>query len=306
MWFKQAQLFKLESRGVVNSEELEDQLKKLSFTPCPSGLPLSQGWISPNDEEDSLVYSAPGFLLICLQTEAKLLPASIIRQKLNEKIKEIKSTQDRKVSYKERNDLKQEIYRELLPRAFGAVYRDYAFIDTKNNWLILDTNSPKNTEKFVEFFKRSLNEIKIMSPEIKNPSPILTRWLLDGDHPKSLSIEDTCVLVDPKQPERKIRIQRQDLAANCVQPLLKNNLEVSQIKMTWDERVTFILKNDLTLQSLQYQDSVVELSGEYKGGHKNDAEEGSFKADFFIMSGILTKMFSEFLKVFAKKTDKQA
>ena len=302
MWFKQAQLLKFEEKGSFDAEELESHLERLPFTPCPSGLPISQGWISPTDEENApLVYTAKEFLLICLQTEAKLLPAKMLRQKLNEKVKEIQLTQNRKVSYKEKNAIKQEGYNKLLPQAFGVLYRDYAFIDTLNNRLILNTNSPKNTEKFIEFFKRSLNKIKIMSPEIKNLSPILTRWLLDGNHPKSINIEDTCVLQDPKQPERKIRIQRQDLAAHCVQPLLKDNFEVSQIKMTWNDQVTFILKNDLTLQSLQYQDSVVELSGEYKGGSKNDSEEGSFKADFFIMSGILTKMFSELLKVFAKK-----
>ncbi len=295
MWFKQAQLFRFEENS-LDTKKLEEQLGTLQFTPCPAGLPISHGWIPPSNEDSSLVYLVKDFLLICLQTEAKLLPASIVRQKLNEKIKEIKLTQDRKISYKERNILKQEIYRELLPQAFGVLYRDYALIDTKNNWLILDTNSPKNTDSFITFFKRSLNKIKITSPEIKQLSPILTKWLLDGNHPKSLNIEDTCVLQDPKQPERKIRIQHQDLAANCVQPLLKNNFEVSQIKMTWNEQVTFVLKNDFTFQSLQYQDSVIEASKE----GKNDTEEGSFRTDFFIMSGLLTKMFQEFLKVFIK------
>jgi DNA recombination-dependent growth factor C len=52
---------------------------------------------------------------------------------------------------------------------------------------------------------------------------------------------------------------------------------------------------------LQYQDSVVEL----RNADKNDTEEGSFRADFFIMSGLLTKMFQEFLKIFAKTSDKK-
>lgn len=300
MWFKQAQLFKLENS--LSALELEGYLEQLPFTPCPSGLPISQGWISPTDEEDaSLVYTAKEFLLLCLQTEAKLLPAKILRQKLNEKVKEIQLAQDRKVSYKEKNSIKQEVYNELLPKAFGAIYRDYAFIDTKNNWLILNTNSTKNTESFVSFFKRSLSKIKIAPPETKKLSPILTDWLLNDSQPKALNIEDACVLRDPKQEERVIRIQKQDLSANYVQSLIKNNFEVSQIKVAWNDQVTFVLKNDFTLQSLQYQDTLVESSTD-----KNDSEEGSFKADFFIMSGVLTKMFSELLKVFTKTTDKKA
>jgi recombination associated protein RdgC len=302
MWFKQAQIFKFEENNSFSAEELEGQLEQLPFTPCPSGLPISQGWMSPTEEEDeSLVFSVPGFLLICLQTEAKLLPAKIVRQKLNEKVKEIQLKQDRKVPYKEKNILKQAIYNELLPKAFGAIYRTYAFIDTKNNWLILDTNNAKNTENFITFFKRSLNKIKIAPPEVKKLSPILTDWLLNNSQPKSLNIEDACVLQDPKKVERITRIQKQDLSAKYVQALLKNNFEISQMKMTWNDQITFVLKNDFTFQSLQYQDSVVELSDE----DKNDAEEGSFKADFFIMSGVLTKMLQEFLKVFAKSADKK-
>jgi len=66
--------------------------------------------------------------------------------------------------------------------------------------------------------------------------------------------------------------------------------------MTWNEQVTFVLKNDFTLQSIQYHDSIVEISET----DKKDKEENSFRADFFIMSGILTKMLLELLKIFAK------
>jgi len=72
------------------------------------------------------------------------------------------------------------------------------------------------------------------------------------------------------------------------------------MKMAWNDQVTFVLKNDFTLQSLQYQDTLVESSDEGKN------EEESFSADFFIMCGVLTKMFSELLKVFTKTTDKKA
>jgi len=225
------------------------------------------------------------------------LPAKILRQKLNEKIKEIQLVQDRKVSYKEKNSIKQEIYNGLLPKAFGVIYRDYALIDTKNNWLILNTNSAKNTESFVAFFKRSLSKVKIAPPEIKKLSPILTGWLLNNNQPKALNIEDACVLQDSKQEGRVTRIQKQDLSASYVQSLIKSNFEISQMKVAWNDQVTFVLKNDFTFQSLQYQDTLVESAED-----KNDSEEACFKADFFIMSGVLTKIFSELLKVFAKNS----
>ena len=189
MWFKQAQLFKLENS--LGALELEGYLEQLPFTPCPSGLPISQGWISPTDEEAaSLVYTAKEFLLVCLQTEAKLLPAKILRQKLNEKVKEIQLAQDRKVSYKEKNSIKQEVYNELLPKAFGVIYRDYAIIDTKNNWLILGTTNAAKTEQFISLFKRSVSE-KIRAFEFNKPSPIITHWLKNKSNPIAFSFAST-------------------------------------------------------------------------------------------------------------------
>lgn len=305
MWFKQAQLFKFENRFNFNAEKLEDRLDQLRFTPCLSALPFSQGWVSPIDDTDDnapLVYSAPGFLLFCFQTEEKLLPIAIVNQKLKEQVRKIELEQDRKVPYKEKNILKQEIYNKLLPQAFGKLTRNHAFIDIKNNRLILDTNNQKRTEKFISFFKRSLGNIKIISPATKKLSPLLTRWLINKNCPTTLSIEDACVLQDPEQPNRNVRIQHQDLSASCVQALLKDNLEISQIKMTWKDQITFVLKNDFTLQSLQYQDALTEESNRDKA----DIEEGIFRADFFIMSGTLTKMFKELLEIFTKTGSNQS
>ena len=304
MWFKQVQLFKFENKFPFDAQELEGQLEQLTFTPCLPSFSVSQGWAPPTneDEEDAkLVFAIPGFLLICLQVEEKILPSAVVHQQLKKQIKEIESTQNRKVSYKERNLLKQRIYQELLPQAFGKITRNYAIIDIKNKWLILSTNNPKRTENFISFFKRSLNEIKMAPPELKKISPILTDWLLNGKYPESLNIEDACTLQDPKQVKRSVKIERQDLSVNYVQILLKSNFEVSQLKITWSDQITFTLKNDFTLQSLQYQDSEIELQNE----NESDADEGeNFQADFFIMTGALTKIFQDLLRIFERSPDK--
>lgn len=313
MWFKQAQLFKFENKFPYNAKDLTSQLEQLTFTPCPAHLFTSQGWVSPIDRDNApLVHTIQGFMLICLQIEEKVLPPTIINQKLNEQIKEFESSKERKISIKEKNWLKQGVYNTLLPQAFGKLTRNYALIDIKNNWLILNTNNQKKVENFISFFKRSLNDIKIICPETKKLSPILTRWLLNKNYPETLKIEDACVFYDPQQLRRTISIQHQDLSASYVQAILKNGFEVSQIKMIWNDQVTFVLKNDFTLQSLQYHDSIIELANERPADTnrtnkiKETEEEEKFDADFFIMTGVLTQIFQDFLSVFAKTVNKKA
>lgn len=294
MWFKKAQIFKFTEKVNFAVDGLQEQLRQLEFTPCPAGLPASQGWIAPSDESEDLVYAAGDFLLICLQVETKILPASVVTQSLKERVKLIESKQERKLSYKERTALKQAIYNELLPQAFSKLMREYAFIDLKNNCLILNTNNTKNTQNFLTFFRRCIDNVKPVAFEAKKIPQILTNWLVSNQYPTEFKIEDACVLQDPKQKERNIRIKQQDLSVGYIKELIQNNYIVTQIKLTWSDQITFMLKHDFTLQSLQYSDSVIELTED----DQSNSQEANFRTDFFIMSGILSKMMQELVQVF--------
>ncbi len=67
MWFKQAQLLG-QLKAKISAYALEEKLAQLLFSPCLPHLPVSQGWVSPTDQE-ALVYSVNNTLLICLQTD---------------------------------------------------------------------------------------------------------------------------------------------------------------------------------------------------------------------------------------------
>lgn len=88
MWFKQVQLFQLlESAPTYKAEDLQQKLEPLRFTSCLPSLFFSAGWVAPFAEEEALLVQAvPGYLLICLQIEEKILPAAVVRQALDEKI----------------------------------------------------------------------------------------------------------------------------------------------------------------------------------------------------------------------------
>lgn len=109
MWFKQASIFKFAKPLKIAQSDLSEALSPLSFTPCLPSLPSSMGWVSPIDQADSqLVYGSKRFWMICLQLEEKLLPAGVIRQALEEKLKRLKKRISRsawkgKAKFKRRN-----------------------------------------------------------------------------------------------------------------------------------------------------------------------------------------------------------
>ena len=168
MWFKQAQLFKLKNIISYNPENLSIQLNPFVFHPCLANLPMSQGWVPPMEEEGApLVHAACDFMMICLQIEEKILPSSVVKQKTKEEIKKIESAREQKVLSKEKSELRQKVYNELLPKAFCKITKIYAYFDTKNNWIILNTINAKKTEMFISFLKKSLEGEQFVSPELK-------------------------------------------------------------------------------------------------------------------------------------------
>ncbi len=303
MWFKQIQAFQLTEAIKHNAAELEKKLEQLSFTPCPPNLPSSIGWASPTDEDNApLVYAANKKMLICLQIEEKLLPATIIRQKLKEKIKEIESTREHHISGQEKRTLKGDIYYSLIPKAFGKIKKLYAYIDTENNLLLLNSASSKRMKEFVSFFKKTCPDIKIKPPELKKLSNVMANWLQNDSAPQSLTIENACVFQDTNNQSRTIRCKQQNLFAPSMQALLKDGCEVSQMSFTWNDRVTFTLKDDFTLQSLTYQETVLELAKESSPIDVQNKQEkqDQFEADFIIMSAAISKLLTDLLILFIK------
>ncbi len=292
MWFKQVQLFELTKALAYSPDKLAEQLESMAFTSCLPSLPSAHGWVSPLDIEGApLVQAMNGYMMICLQIEEKILPATVIRQELTEKIKLIEMRDDRRVSQKEKLSLKDEVMMTLLPRAFSKFTRLYAYIDTKNNWLIISTTNTNKIEQFINLFKRCVTE-NIRPKELKKLSPFMTQWLKNQNYPKEFSIEKSCLLQDPQQQKRVIRCQQQNLFAGSIQELIKDGCEVKQLAICWHDRINFVLADDFSIRSIQYQDDVLSESTNIE----TETREQQFDADFFIMSATLSTLLLDLIE----------
>src|SRR5579883_3229123 len=213
MWFKQIQIFQLSNVSLYSLEKMAEKLAPFRFTPCLPSMHSSMGWVPVLDHDEAeapLHRTINGCTMLCLQLEEKILPAKVINQTLAEKNKQIELNEARKVRQKEKLSLKDELIITLLPRAFTKLLRIHAYIDPKNQWLILGSANAKKAEQFISLFKKSFND-EIYPLELKKPSAVLTSWLKHQQYPSSFSIEKNCVLQDPNQENRIIRCQQQDL-----------------------------------------------------------------------------------------------
>lgn len=300
MWFKQAQIFQLTDSMRFTPDEIGEKLSIFTFEPCLPTLFSTQGWVAPAEGEEGapLVRHINGYIALCLQIEEKILPATVIRQGVEEKVKEISQAQNRKVYGKEKLALKDEIIFSLLPRAFSKFTKIHAYIDTKNHWLILGTTNVKKTEQFMSAFKKAITE-DMHAFELKKLSPQLTHWLKHRDYPMSFAIEKTCVFQDPQQQNRVVRCQNQDLFAQSIQTLIKEGCEVKKLALSWQDRVDFTLLDNFSLQTIKYKE---ELIAQAKDMEAETAQQ-HFDVDFLIMTATLSSLVKDLLSLFMEVQD---
>ena len=136
MWFKNIRAYRLTKPFDLSPEQLGQKLAARGFEPCGKVQAVSLGWVPPlGEESEALVHAAAGRMLLKLKREEKLLPATVVREQVDEKVAIIESEQGRKVYRKERLNLKDEIVQDCLPRAFTRSTHVYAYIDVTANWI---------------------------------------------------------------------------------------------------------------------------------------------------------------------------
>jgi recombination associated protein RdgC len=296
MWFKQIQVFQLSDPIKYAPEKLGQQLEALAFTSCLPSMMASIGWTSPLDMDNApLVQAMNGYMMMCMQSEEKILPATVVRQAVNDKVKEIEARDARRVRGKEKLVLKDEMIVTLLPRAFTKISRLYAYIDTKNQQLVLATTHAKKAEQFMALFKKSVSEaVRVF--EVSKISPMLTSWLKNQNYPQEFSVEKACLLQDPNQQNRIIRCQQQDLFAPSIQSIIKEGCEVKQLAVCWQDRVNFVMEEGLMLRGIQYQEDVLTAASDIE----SESKQEKFDADFFIMTETLAALLQDLLKLVVK------
>ena len=295
MWFKNIHVFVLKEKLDWTQESLEEQLASARFLPCSSIEPRAEGWVPPGVEaEGPMVYSANGFWLLARKTEQKLIPASVLNEKLKEAVEIREQKEVRKLRKKEKESLKDEIYHTLVTQAFSQSSILYGYIDTQRNWVVINTSSRKKAEEFCSAIRSTLGSFKIESPVLQSVSAVMTEWLKAQQCPEGLVIEDQCAIEDTREGG-SVKIAKQNLLADEVLSFLDHGREVVQMRFGFRNEIAFSLKDDFSLKTLKFLDGVHDRASDLF----TETAADRFDADFTIMSETLTELIGFLIRVFA-------
>ena len=286
MWFRNLQLYRLPVRWDMRIDQLEDQLARRRFMPCGSQDPESRGWLSPVGGDGPLVHAVGGQWLIALGIEHRLLPSSVVKQEAEERAARIELEQGFKPGRKQMKDLRDEVTREFMPRAFTRRRKVYAWIDPQDGWLAVDVASVSRAEDILEALRQSLDAFPLTLVRTEtSPVAAMSDWLAGGDVPGNFTIDMDCELKSVTEDKAAVRYVRHSLDGDEIKTHLQEGKLPTKLALTWNDRVSFLLTDKGEIKRLQFLDVVQE---EASAGSEDAAE--LFDAHFALMTGELRQL----------------
>ncbi len=283
MWFKNLVVYRL-NQWNETAASLAEKLSRRALQPC-SGLDVqSRGWVSSKGDQEPIVHVQGSQLLIALGVEKKLLPATVINQFTKARAAEIEDHQGYKPGRKQMKEIKEAVIDDLLPRAFAIRRKTAVWIDPDNRFLVIDAAGTTKADEVVEFLHKTLEGVSLSFIKTQlSPSIAMTAWLMGGEAPVNFTIDQDCELRGRGDAAATVRYVRHALDDDEVRKHIQSGKEATRLGLTWHERISFVLHENLQLKRIAPLDIIKEQA-------KADARDDQFDSDFALMTGELQRL----------------
>lgn len=290
-FFKNAIVYRITRDIQISAEQLEEALKTLEFTPCSSQDMSRAGWVSPlGNHGQMLTHVAGNQILLCLRKEEKILPSTVIKEALQEKIEKLENEQGRKLKKTEKATLKDEVIHSLLPRAFSKYSQTQIWIDLDKQRIIVDASSYKRAEDSLALLRKTLGSLPVIPLHTEQLIELtLTEWVRNNDTPSGFMLHDEAELKAVLEEGGIAKFKKQDLASDEIATHIEAGKYVTQLSMEWQERISFTITDSLMLKKISLSDVLKEHNDEI---HHDDYAQ-RFDADFILFTGEFSVLIDE-------------
>jgi recombination associated protein RdgC len=306
--FKTISFYRLENFQSPDLDALEQAMAGGAFVPCTPTQPESSGWVAPRGKKSvTLAERVGGHLLLQLCTERRALPASAINAALEERIeKYMEETGRERVGGKMKKQFKEEVVQDLLPRAFSKRSSTLVWLDAELQMLVLNTSSNAISDKVISLLIDALanlpgrNASFIVKPVQTQlaPATCMAQWLSSRDAPPGFTVDQDCELKTPDDRKSSVRYARHTLEIDEISQHITEGKLPTQLAMTWNSRVSFVLNDKGQVKKIKLLDVVME-------GVKESGEDG-FDADAAIATGELCQLIPDLLDALGGEMDAMA
>ncbi len=286
MWFKNLHLYRLHDGPHLNAAALEHCLAAQAYRPLGGSEARRLGWCPPGGRASTLLcHELQGHRLISALRQERLLPAGVVKEELEERVEAIETAEGRKLRRQEKLTLKEQVYEELLPRAFVRSQKIDLWWDTQRQLIAVNTSSRKRAEEVLDLLRETLGSLKV-TPLASQTLPMraMTAWASDpASRPFDLALGDKAVL-KAKGDDGVLRASQVDLDSDDIQQLLEGDRQASQLALGIEGRLSFVLHDDLAIKSIRFDDALIDEASQTDDG---DDAIVRLETDFLLMAQAL-------------------
>jgi len=296
MWFKNLRLYLLQQPFNLTAEQLENRLQQKRFQPCSSLDAKSYGWYAPLGRQgEMLVHELIGCQMICARSEEKLLPPAVVNEIVDDRAVAMEEEAGRKLGRKERSELKDEVFQQLLPKAFSRFSQQFAMIDKQQGWILVDAASANKAEALISYLRETLGSLPVKPLEVRlAPSFVMTEWLRQPGRHEGFELLDSCELRERTEDPGVVRCKGQDLAAEEILAHLDAGKDVVKLALAWEERLACVIESDLSIKRLRFLDLIQEEAADTQTENAADL----FDAHFSLMVLEFRRFIPRLLELF--------
>jgi recombination associated protein RdgC len=246
-----------------------------------------------------MLESVGGQIIFQLSTERRPLPSSAVKAAMEERIEKYKEeTGQERVGAKLKKEINEEVILDLLPRAFTKRSSTLVWLDPVNRFLVVDTGSLSGADKVVTFLVEALSEVPGSRPGL-GIKPVMTQmsaaasmshWLSSREAPVGFTVDRDCELKTPDDQKSTVRYSRHTLEIDEVAQHIVSGKVPTQLALTWNDRVSFVLTETAQVKKLKLLDVV--LDGVQEGGKDDDG----FDTDAAILTGELSALLPDLIE----------
>ena len=288
MWFKHLHLYRLHDAPELSSDALASALQEHAAKPLGNADARRLGWTAPAGRMGGgqLVHEIQSHRLLSALRQERLLPASVVKEEVDELVADIEASESRKVTRKEKTAFKEQVTENLLPRAFVRSQKIDLWWDTKGQMIGINASSRTRAEDILDLLRETLGSLKV-TPLSSQTLPIraMTTWLGDvASRPADLQLGDQ-VELKAKGDDGVLRARQVDLDSDEIQQLLESGRQASKLAVSLEGRLSFVLHDDLALKSLRFGDALIE-----EADHADDSDDAlaRLETDFILMAQALS------------------
>jgi len=300
--FKNACFFRVAEDFVLpDLAALERVLHKARFVPCGPTQPESTGWVPPRGNKSKVLAElVAGHLILKQCTEKRAVPASAIKAAVEEKVERYQQeTGNERVPAKLKKEFKEEVLLDLLPRAFSKRATTLLWLDPRERLLVVDAGSLAGADRIVSSFLAALLEVPGAGPALDlqlvqtqtSPAASMAHWLATREAPWRFTVDRDCELKAADEQKSTVRYSRHTLEIDEVAQHIAAGKVPTQLAMTWNDRVSFVLGEAGQIRKLKMLDVVLKAAEDAKG--KDD--EG-FDTNAAILTGELSALIPDLLE----------